>query len=212
MIVTDMQEVKRNKQRMSVFLDGEFAFAAYIEILVGEDVRVGAELTEEDVARIRKQSDERYAWERAVRYLSHGAKSEKRVREYLLGKDISAGLVDQTIFRLREYRLVDDRELGRQLAQRLYQQYGRYTVVAKMREKGIPQDIIDQVTQSTGDEEVLMRQVERLFERHSREEDPYKRRQKIKRTLAARGFSFDDIQRAIQEYEKIEAALRAPVE
>lgn len=204
MVVTDIKVNQKNKKRVSVFLDDEFAFSCYVETMEDERIALNSVLEPEDVERIRKADSAQYAWQIATRYLARGLKSEYQVRNKLRERGADPDLIESTMGRLREYRLVDDEDFARLYAEELYGRYGRWGVVRKLREKGISQDIIDAVADSPGDGDVLFREVERLEKRY-RNDERARRSEKIIRSLAGRGFEFDDVRRAIRDWEESEA-------
>lgn len=201
MKVTDIKANKKDSRRVSVWLDGEFAFSCYAETLEDERVYIGNELRSADVDRIRQSDSAEYAWRTALRTLERGMKTEKQIRDKLQEREVEEELIRKTVQRLREYGLIDDMEYARLYAEQLYGKYGRWGVVSRLRERGIPQEIVDQVTDSDGDPEVLLRQTTKLYNKH-RGDEKYKRDQKIMRSLAAKGFTFSDIRNAIRICEQ----------
>lgn len=201
MIVTDIAANKRNKARVSVFLDGSFGFSCFRTTLEDERICKGMSLQSEDVERIRARDSEQYAWECAVRYLSRGLKTEMQVRKKLEEHEADPDVIEQVIDRLTEYGLLDDREYAKLYAEQLYRNYGRWAVARKLREKGIAASIAEEAASKDGDTEVLQKHAERLWNRYS-SEDRERRVQKMTRSLSARGFEFDEIRRAIQELEQ----------
>lgn len=201
MVVTAIQENKKNKGRVSVFLDDEFGFACYKETLLNERLAIGQQLAAEDIARIRSADGAEYAWNSAVQYLSRGLYTEKQVSDRLRAHGADADVIAQTLERLRECGLVDDAEFAHLYAQKMYERYGRYEVARRLKQKGVAGDLVDEVTQSAGDMAVLEKHAERLWRRCSAD-DPRKRAAKVMRSLAARGFAFDDIRQAVQSLER----------
>lgn len=201
MIVTSIQENKKNKKRMSVFLDDEYSFSCYKETLLEEGICEGCVLGGSDVDRIRVTDGRQYAWNCAIQYLSRSLRSEKQVADKLRERGVDPRLIAETMQRLHECRLVDDAEFARLYAQNAYERYGRREVVRRLREKGIAQEVIDEVTAQPVDTGVLDKYVMRLMKRYSKE-DPRNRAGKVMRSLAARGFEFDDIRLAVLRFEK----------
>lgn len=200
MVVTQISPCAKNKKRVNIYADGEFAFACHMEIAQEEDLRVGRVLTEREVADIREKDSADWAWRTAVAYATGASRTEKQVRDKLISKGIAPEAADEAVQRLREYRMVDDEEFARDYAEVMYRKYGRWTVVRKLRERGISNEIISRVTENPGDEDVLFDLARRLMERHAGEERP-RRVQKVTRSLSAKGFEFDDIRRAIERCE-----------
>ena len=202
MTVTDIRLNQKNRKRVSVFVDNSFGFSCYIETMQDEALRVGGEVTDDDIVRIRRLDGELYAWQAALRILDRGWSTERQMREKLARREIDPEVIDTTVTRLHDCGLLNDAEYAERYAEQLYQKYGKWAVAQKLRARGVPRDIVVEVCQSPGSEAVLVAQAARLLERHRSEGDLFKRRQKVARSLATRGFAYDDINRAIRECEE----------
>lgn len=202
MTVTEISPCARNKSRVNVYLDGDFGFACYIETLEDERVGMGSVLTAEDVERITSVDGRQCAWRAALTYAERTLRTEKQVADYLRRHEVSEPVVRDILKRLKSYGYIDDEEYAQLYADRMYEKYGRHVVRKKLRDKGIPAEIAERVTQLRGRDEVLVAHAEKLYARLANEEDSYKRRAKMMRSLAAKGFEFDDIRRALEALEE----------
>lgn len=202
MVITKIQVNKKNKHRVSVFVEGDvFAFACSLETLENERLGVGDELRDEDVERIEQADGRQYAWNYATAYLRRGLHSEKQVRDKLLEREVDPDAIDDIMQQLRDLRLVDDEEYARLYAAEQYKKYGRWEVIRRLRAKGIADSIIDTVASEPGNAETLEKYIERLWNRCS-DDPPERRFQKMMRSLSARGFDFDQIREAVKDYER----------
>lgn len=110
-IVTGLVVQERNKERVNVFIDGEFAFGlAMIEAL---KLRKGQRLGEEEIARLKALDEIEVAHEAALRFLSYRPRSVQEVRRKLAEKKISPEAVEMVIARLQEAGLLDDEAFAR---------------------------------------------------------------------------------------------------
>ena len=75
MRVTDITQGRRNL--FSVFIDGEFAFSAYEEILYLHNLRPGEEISCAALAAAQDEQQKLHAKNRALEILSYGDQSEK---------------------------------------------------------------------------------------------------------------------------------------
>ena len=82
MIVTAI--VAKSKGRSAVF--GDDVPLAWIsdEVLLEEGIRIGSEITEEDIARMKQLTQARLAKEKALNLLSYRAHSKKELTDKLL--------------------------------------------------------------------------------------------------------------------------------
>lgn len=196
MTVTDLIPCKKARGRMNVYVDGEFAFACYRETVLDQNIHVGCSLTAEEIDDIRGEDGREYAWRTAVSYIGRGMRTEVQVRRKLGERGVDGRTADATIAKLKTCDLLDDAEYASLLAEQLYRRYGRWLVRKKLRERGIDEATVAAVTERSCDPDALLSAAERQWEKRSSDALPL-RRQKVSRALAAKGFEFDDIRRAI---------------
>jgi len=79
--ITGLKLQKRNKNRVNVYLDGEFAFG--LSRIVAAWLHTGQELSDEKIAELLSKDDVEIALQRALNFLSYRARSEKEVKQIL---------------------------------------------------------------------------------------------------------------------------------
>jgi regulatory protein len=72
--ITALRFQKRNKNRVNVYLDGQFAFG--LVAIEAARLRVGQTLSDNDVARLQMRDEVERAYERALNFLSYRPRSE----------------------------------------------------------------------------------------------------------------------------------------
>ncbi|MBC5646866.1 RecX family transcriptional regulator [Christensenella sp. NSJ-35] len=197
-----MQKGARNKDRINVFMDGEFAFAVYIDTALANRLKIGSELSVEEKERILCEDGEKYALACAMKFLSYRMRTEKELRGKLSGKGISEDCVERAVKKLKEIGYLDDREFAGLYAQELLQKYGQRVAVQKLMQKGVPRGIAEEAAKDAGQEEqIIDGYIVRLKQKH-RNEEAGKAKQKIIRALMAKGFEYEEIKRALRRYEE----------
>ena len=89
--ITALEPQKRQKDRISVFLDGEFAFG--LPDTEAARLRVGQELSEQEIAELRAIDALSRAFDRAVRLLARRPYSAAEIRRSLASKEIASGVI-----------------------------------------------------------------------------------------------------------------------
>lgn len=109
--ITALKRQKKNEERVSVYLDGEFAFGLPIDAAVA--LRTGQTLSEAEIAAL--QDKDRFARlrDQATRYLSYRPRSVAEVRRHLLRKGHEEALVERVIAYLSDRALLDDMTFAR---------------------------------------------------------------------------------------------------
>lgn len=114
--ITAIEPQKRRKNRFSVYVDGRFWAALDGEALALSGLRVGLELTLEELERIRQTSVRQSARNKALAILARSRRSEGQIRERLAAYGYPDDVIADTLEFLRRYRLVDDADLARERA------------------------------------------------------------------------------------------------
>ncbi len=150
---------------------------------------------------------------RALRYLSYRARSEKEIVTYLNKRikiqdlKIKNGMIEKIRNRLRELRLIDDEGFARMWAENRKTKAWR-VVKMELRQKGISEDTIQNLEfrgqnddnqpelKILNDEEKAKKLAEKRMERY-KELPKNEIYQKMGRYLALKGFDWDTIKRVI---------------
>jgi len=108
--ITRLEIQKRNKERVNVYLDDEFAFG--LALLLAATLRKGQKLTDADIAELRAQDGVQKAYDRTLNYLSYRPRSESEIRLYLRRKEVADDVADHILGRLRAVGLVNDEQFA----------------------------------------------------------------------------------------------------
>jgi regulatory protein len=104
--ITALEIQKRNKERVNVYLDGEYAFS--LALIEAAKLRKGQPLTDAEIDALRGEDDVTRAVDYAANFLSYRPRSVAEVRRNLEKKDLSEVVIEQAIDRLQQLGYVDD--------------------------------------------------------------------------------------------------------
>jgi regulatory protein len=199
--VTELRFQKRNSDRVNVYLDHKFAFG--LAAIVAAKLRVGQSLSDADFARLGGQDEIEQAYERALNYLSYRPRSETEVRRNLSKKGIDEEVIDVVLSRLARASLVDDVSFARYWVDNRMQfrPRGSRALRYELRQRGISDEIIDEVTRDL-DEEKAARQVATSGARRYLGLPSAELRRKLGAYLARRGFSYGIIKPLVEEFSR----------
>ena len=164
-------------------------------------IRVGKIMTDEDIEAALGRNDYRRARERALYLL------DERDYGYVemfkkLENNYSEDVCYEVVNNLSELGLIDDHRYARKCAEYylVTKQRGKYRAREEMRRRGIPADLIDEALEefSEGTYERLSELVAKKYARKLSEENGVN---KVKAALARQGFSYDEINAVLAEYE-----------
>lgn len=142
--VTAITAQKRNKERVNIFLDGEYAFS--LAMITAAWLKIGQELSPEDIARLDAEDTLEKAKQSAFRYLSYRPRSTAEVRNNLTKKEYPEAVIETVMTRLTELGMLDDKQFARYwIEQReTFKPRGQRALRQELYQKGISRQIIDE--------------------------------------------------------------------
>ncbi len=190
--ITDIERQKRNKTRVSVYIDGEYVCGLDAVTAAAARIKIGDEISPEELREVVKKSEVNSAFERSVSYLDT-PHSQKEVERYLRDKGYEPDTVKEVVERLRSYHYLDDRAYAETYIKSKSKKYGSFRISAELRRRGVDPAVIDDLLDGNIDASAV--DVARKYMRvHPSAEAP-----KLKRFLAGRGYSWDAISSAVAE-------------
>ncbi len=194
MIVTDIKPQKRGKNRLNLFLDGEFAVGLSPGVFEKSGIHIGQDLSISEVETLKNAEQIQQAMEHARRYLASRPRSEMEVKIRLRRYGYEEDVIVRTIDRLRESGLVDDTAFAAFWKQNRMDFNPRSThmVAQELKQKGISSEVIDATVEEIGDEEGAYRAGYKKAYSLSAA-SYYEFRQKLGAFLRRRGFDYEVI-------------------
>ncbi|MBD5131542.1 MAG: hypothetical protein HDT28_02965 [Clostridiales bacterium] len=186
-IVTDITKQKRNKTRVNIFIDNEFVCGLDEIAVASARIKIGDELSPEALKKLTVSSELNSAFERAVGYLSLAPRARGEIEKYLRDKGYDREVVSQTLDKLDGYHYIDDRAYAESYIKSKSKKYGSFRLQAELKKKGIAPEIISELLEDGGNDGAYG--VACKYLKSHRTGD----KQKLKRFLAGRGFSWDSI-------------------
>ena len=193
----------RRKGLTQLFLDGEAAVKIDTEIFVRSGLKLGDELTDDELHRLIEASDTRRAQEKALYLLEYRSHSKKELAEKIARTAASKEAAQAAADRMEELGLVDDEAYARELARVLFtrKRYGKMRVKQELRQKGIANELIEELLSEYGNEDEALENLQEILARKYpdwREDERTRRR------------AFAGLQRLGYSYELIRRAMAAP--
>lgn len=196
--ITDLVTQKRNKDRVSVFLDGQFALGLAAQ--VAAELRIGQQLSLADIESLEKKERTENARQNAVRFVSYRPRSAYEVRIHLRRKSFEDVVIDQVVEYLISLDLLDDVAFANYWVEQreTFRPRSRFALSQELRNKGIGQDVIDSALEEVDESAAARRAVEKRAYRWAElPEDEYKK--KVAGFLQRRGFSYEVVRETLEE-------------
>ena len=197
--ITALNPRRRGSGAM-VYLDGSFGFALRAETVARHHLRVGLDLSDEQVRELQTEDERSSISESTWRLLSYRARSRQELRQRLLRKGHAAAAVDAELERLAGLGYLDDEAFAVALVQARQTGAGARGAAAlrfELRRKGIAPDVA--ATALAGADE--LEAAHRAAAKRSRSLAQLERSDFSHRLLGflqRRGFGYDVARRAVE--------------
>lgn len=203
MVITSIEVQAKDERRRSVYIDGEFAFGLSDVDVLFYKLKEYDEISQEKYDEIMNNVIMTKARESAVRFLGYRARSKKEIREKLREKEYSDDVIEKTIEFLEKYNYVNDKQFAIKYMNDKIKLKGNGVnkIKYELRQKGIDDEILDEVFVDTYDDE--LEKAIKLLEKKVKciDELDYKAKQKLSTYLNGRGYSYDIIKASIKHIE-----------
>lgn len=199
MKITALQPQKRNKRRVSIFLDGTFLFGLSSETVGALGLCVGREVDRAELDRIAHEEQLHAARQYAFLLLSYKARTTSELRQRLTRKGFSPDIVSCTLQRLAELKMIDDAGFARRFVEDRIAigHKGKWRVRGELLKRGIDRQQIDAAIAEAPDEVAAAREVAAKYLGRNRRLEPDVLSRRLYALLARRGFSPDTIRQVI---------------
>ena len=190
----------RKKGLVALFIDGEYAVSVDAETFALSGLKPGAELSDERLHGLIRESDARRAREKALYLLEHRAHSQKELAEKV-SRVASREAAEEAARHLAEIGLVDDGEYARSLAAELFEHKGfsASRVRYELLKKGIDRGLAEQIAAEAAPDPA--RAIQKLIEKkYARLLGDEKGRRRAAAALQRLGYRWDDIRSALREF------------
>ncbi len=200
-IITKLERQKRHPKRLSIFLDGEFAFGADEEVVAQLGLAVDKRVDSETIRKAVEREEEHKVREKALRYLSFRNRSVKELKTFLLGKGYDLDVVARTLARLEEVGLLDDRAFAKAWAEVRVKSkgMGERLLEQELLRKGIGKEVIREAVEGLGNEEERALALAQVRVERLKGVDKATAKRRLAGFLRRRGFTGEIVYEVIQK-------------
>ncbi len=197
MKITKIEAQVKTKGRFSVFVDGKFVFGLSENGLLSSGIKLGQEIDETEMKRLKKLSDTDKLYSMALHLIARRPRSKKELQDYLYRKTKSEEESTEILNMLSNASLVDDEDFARRWVEsrRFLKPISTRKLTLELRQKGINSEIINRVLSADQtDELAVLKQLVAKKRTQSRYQDDLK----LMQYLTRQGFSYQDIREALK--------------
>lgn len=202
MKISKIEAQKRNKDRLNIYIDDEFAFGISVDIFVKYNLKKDQEIEDEFIKEILLAEENNKSITLAVKYLALRQRSVKEVKDYLKRKGYDDNLIDDTISYLEEKNYLNDYEFAQSfIRDKSYlNKYGINKIRYELMNKGVSREIISKTLRFDTDEEynnAIELANKKMKSYRNQDRDSIYR--KLGGFLQRRGYRYDTVSKVLRE-------------
>jgi len=194
--ITAIKAQKRNKDRVNIHLDGEYAFS--LEMIVAVSLKRGDYLSDERIKELQMQDSFEKAYGRTLNYLAYRPRSSAEVSRYLGEKGVPSQVSEEVVQRLSRAGLLDDLAFARYWVENreTFKPRSHRLLRQELRQKGVDDELIAEAVGEVDEEESAHQAASKQASRYAHLDDELFR-QRMYNFLRRRGFSYEVIRETI---------------
>ncbi len=202
MKITELKQGVKNPNRVNVFVDGKYEFSLDVTQVVDFKIKVGMEISPEQLLEFKKASEFGKLYQRALEWVLVRPRSIRESSDYLhkkiYEKKLDKEYINRIIDRLVEKKYLNDFEFAKWYVENRFVKKGVSLKRLKMEliKKGVAAEIIDEVLDSSerNDEEEILKIIAKKRAKYDDE--------KLTAYLCRQGFPYQLVNELVQSYGK----------
>ena len=211
--ITALKQQRRDPERISLFLDGTFAFGLHQDLVLETGLSPGMDLDEATSASLLARDQVRQAIAAALNLLAYRPRAEGEIRSRLRQRGFPDGAIEETIDKLREWRYVDDQDFAERWIENRRERRPRSArmIAMELRGKGVDPGTVSEAVDGAGIDE-RADALRLATERWARlgELDEAIRVRRLTGFLSRRGYGFDVIRDVLKALDSDTAGDMIP--
>lgn len=199
MKISRIEPQKKNKNRCSIYIDGEFRFGLTKDLVLKYDLQEGEEISDQEIQNILFQEEKVKIRNRAFKILHYRQRSVQELKNRLINIGFNQSLVDEVIDDFIADKTLDDERFARAFVSDYtkLKPKGNKFIYYELMKKGISKEIITRLISERNEKELVKMFVQKKL--HNLNKSNPKERQKIIRRLLSHGFTPSVVYEIINE-------------
>lgn len=214
--ITDIKQAVRDENRVNVFVDNEYCFSLDIAQLIDFKLKIGSELSEDDIEKYHKASEFGKLYQRTLEWVLVRPRSVRETRDHLFQKAhqrelkskiaseskpkmkpylVDNLMLEQVLSRLIEKHYIDDQKFAEYYVENRFVNKGISAKRMRMEltKKGIDSSIIDAVLNTTARNEAD--EIKKIITKKINRYDE----QKLTSYLLRQGFDYELVRNLVRD-------------
>lgn len=201
--ITKIEIQKKNKERVNIFLDDEYAFSLSMELIYKEGLKKNDEVDSKRLELLAEEESKVRCKNSALKIIERSCKTEKEVIEKLKEKGYGDSSINKSIEFLKEYNFINDVNYAKAYIKDKLNSVGSQKIKYTLLQKGIAKEIIQEELADLNKENekntAFNLAKKKLDIIRKKENDNYKISGKLYRYLISKGYGYDITSEIIKE-------------
>lgn len=202
--ITALKQGLKNPDRVNVFVDEKFAFSLDISQVVDFGIKVGMEISAEDLAEFKRASEFGKLYQRTLEWVLVRPRSIRETNDYLykkiFEKKLDKNYIDRIIEKLKDKKYLDDYKFAEYYVENRFVKKGVSLKRLRMEllKKGVSKEIIEEVLADSdrNDEEELKKMIAKKRAKYDDE--------KLTAYLVRQGFQYDLVRELVAQTSEMD--------
>lgn len=201
--ITKIEVQKRNKERVNLFLDDEYAFAISAELVYKERLKINDKIDYNELKILAEKENLARCKESGLRIIEKSYKTEKQIRDKLKQKGYEENAINYSVEFLKGYNFINDKNYAKAFISDKLNSMGSQKIKYNLVQKGICKEIIEEELANINKEnervialDIAKKKLEIL---KKKENDNYKISGKLYRYLISKGYEINIVSDIVKE-------------
>ena len=188
--ITKIEQQKKKKNRVNVYIDGEFSLGLYKDTVVKYHLYENKEITQSEISLIKEFEVITDVKEKVRNYISYRERSKKEIKDYLTNKGIKEEVSKKVLADFEKAYLIDDHRFARAWIKDRNRNNpkGNFALKMELKNKGIEEAEIEDLLKCVDEKQNARKVLEKAFRKYGKKKTSKK---KILEYLKRRGFEIE---------------------
>jgi regulatory protein len=143
-LITKIEVQKKNKERVSIFIEGDYAFSCSAELVFTHGIKADKTVDIEKLKEIINEDNYLKCKNAALKLIERSYKSEKEIFDKLLKKEYDEKTIARAMAFLKSYNFLNDEQFATLYIRENIKSQGKNKIKFSLLKKGIDEDVIEE--------------------------------------------------------------------
>ncbi len=196
--ITELKTQAKNKNRVSVYLDGAYYCGLDVATVLKNRLKVGMEIEEQTLIEIQKESELQACFDSALTFISGAIKTEREVYQKLVKKGYLPEICSLAVEKVKSYGYLDDADYAKRYVSTYAKTKGKRLIGLQLKQKGVSDEQVEKAVLEIENQGETAKIIAEKYLKNKQVDK--KILQKCYKYLLSKGFDYDDAKYAISCY------------